>query len=125
MIFFTNYIFISKNWSMEEYVIKELIDFTCDTEGLLMVTFNLEGDPENGTRVIETGDYYYYAENICKGEGIYMSKEWEEGDTEGEGYYYAQFDFEEWMEDDHSEDTIKDFMYQYYNKENIPELENE
>jgi hypothetical protein len=111
---------------MEKYFIVEVLDYDCDNEGVLTVTFTLEGDPEGTYRFIERDDYYYFAEEMAKEDDSYMLKEWEEGDFEGEGYYYEQFDFREWKEYEHSEDLVKEFIYENYLKiGDLPEPENE
>ena len=106
-----------------DYVIGEIIFFDCEPDGLLTVTFRLESDPEEGYRELETDDYYYYAEELAKGDDDYMIKGWDEGDSDGEGSYYNQFDFREWLEYEHNERSIKEFIYEYYTKESLPELE--
>ena len=113
---------------MENYLIEEIIEQNCDSEGMLSVTFRIEGDPEDTYRFIETDEYYYFAEEMVKesDDDTYMLKEWEEGDFEGEGHYYSQFDFREWVEYEHSEDRIKEFIYEYYPEEgDLPTTENE
>lgn len=110
---------------MGKYIIEEVMEYDCDNDGMLSVTFRLEGDPADTYRFIETDDYYYFAEELAKDNGEYMVKEWEEGDFEGEGYYYEQFDFREWVEYEQSEDVVKEFIYeQYPEKEDLPDLKN-
>jgi hypothetical protein len=107
---------------MEKYLINEVIEFSCDGEGLLSVVFRLEEDPEEQVRVLESDEYYFYAEEISKENDTYMSKEWEEGDFEGEGYYYSQFDFREWLEYEHDEGTVKNFIYENIERGDLPLL---
>lgn len=109
---------------MENYVISEVIDFDCDDEGLLTVTFRIDGDPDDSYRTIEDNDYYYYAEDLCKDEDTYLVKEWDDGDN-GDGYYYTSFEFREWKDYEHSEDTVREFLYEYYpEKKDLPKLDN-
>ncbi len=111
---------------MGNYLIEEVIEYDCDNDGMLSVTFRLEGDPADTYRYVETDEYYYYAEEMAKEDDSYMLKEWEEGDFEGEGYYYNQFDFREWKEYEHSEDMVKEFIYDYYPDDgDLPDVENE
>jgi hypothetical protein len=107
---------------MEDYLISEVIEFNCDEEGVINVVFKLEEDSEEKVRVLESDDYYYYAEEICVEDGSYMTKEWEEGDFESEGHHYPQFDFREWLEFEHDEGSVKNFIYEYFKKEDLPEL---
>jgi|TARA_B110000211_G_C13993463_1_gene515118 hypothetical protein len=109
---------------MKKYIIEEVIEFECSNDGELTTQFRLEGDPDESYRqIVIDENYYYFAEDICKEEGIYLTKEWEEGDFEDEGHFYEHFDFKEWREYEHSEDTIKEFIYEYYEKNLLPEID--
>ncbi len=108
---------------MKEFIIEEVIDNDCDGDGFVTTKVKLIGDPDGSYRLIESEDYYYFAESICEEEGIYMTKEWEEGDIEDEGHFYEHFDFREWREYEHSEDMIKEFIYEYYSKDMLPEID--
>lgn len=111
---------------MGNYLIEKVIVCDCDNNGNLTVSFRIDGDPENTYRSIETDEYYYYAEEMSKDDDTYIVKEWEEGDFEGDGYYYGYFDFREWKNYEHNEDIVKEFIYEYCPEEgDLPELEYE
>ena len=107
---------------MEKYIIKEIYNIDCDNYGDLIVEFTLEDDSEGSYRILGTENYYYFAKELAKENEQYFTKEWEEGDFEDEGYYMDQFDFREWKEYEHSEEMVKEFIYKYYTKEELPQI---
>lgn len=112
---------------MGNYLIEELIEYHCDNSGVLTVTFRIEGDPDNTCRFLETDEYYYYAEETTKENDIFNS-EWENDDND-DTYndiddIYDRFDFKEWKNYEHSEEKVKEFIYEHYvNKNELPDLE--
>ena len=56
---------------MKKYIIEEVIEFECSNDGELTTQFRLEGDPDESYRqIVIDENYYYFAEDICKEEGI-------------------------------------------------------
>jgi hypothetical protein len=108
---------------MAEYTIIELLYYDCDKYGSLTASFRIEGDSEDTYRTIETDEYYYCAEKESSENDVYHTKEWEEGDLENDGFYYSHFDFSEWLEYEHSEEKVIEFIYDNYELEDLPEPE--
>lgn len=107
---------------MTDYTIEEVAYFHCETDGYLTVSFRLEGDPEDTYRNLETDEYYYCAKDESSRNNTYHTKEWDEGDFEG-GSYYSHFDFREWVDYEHNEEKVIEFIYDNYNKETLPQPE--
>ena len=108
---------------MTEYTITELAYYHCDDGGLLTASFRIEGDSEDTYRTIETDEYYYCAEKESSENGGYHTKEWEDGELDEYGYYYSHFDFSEWMDYEHNEEKVIEFIYDNYQLEDLPEPE--
>lgn len=108
---------------MVEYRIIELLYYDCDSSGLLTVSFKVEGDSEDTYRTIETDEYYYCAEKESEEDGSYHNKEWEDGDLDEYGFYYSHFDFSEWMDYEHNEEKVIEFIYDNYQLEDLPDPE--
>ena len=107
---------------MTDYRIEEVSYFHCETDGYLTVSFRLEGDPEDTYRNLETDEYYYCAKDESSRNNTYHTKEWDEGDFD-DGSYYSHFDFTEWMEYEHDEDKVIEFIYDNYTIETLPQPE--
>ena len=107
---------------MTDYTIEEVAYFHCETDGYLTVSFRLEGDPEDTYRNLETDEYYYCAKDESSRNNAYHTKEWDEGDFD-DGHYYAHFDFNEWMEYEHDEEKVIEFIYDNYTTETLPQPE--
>ena len=107
---------------MTDYTIEEVGYFNCETCGYLTVSFRLEGDPEETYRTLETDEYYNCAEKESNTHGEYHTKEWDEGDFE-DGSYYSHFDLTEWMEYEHDEEKVIEFIYDNYELEILPKPE--
>ena len=71
---------------------------------------------------LETDEYYNCAQKESNTHGEYHTKEWDEGDFE-DGSYYSHFDFTEWMEYEHDEEKVIEFIYDNYELEILPKPE--
>jgi hypothetical protein len=106
---------------MEEYFITEIIDIDCDENGYIVVKFLIEGDDPDHYRRIESEEYFDWVEEIYGSEEITLASEsddWDDDDYSRYGF----FDFSKWMEYEHGEESVKDFiLYLYEIKDELPE----
>tara|TARA_R110000824_G_scaffold160833_2_gene335784 strand:- start:2723 stop:3055 length:333 start_codon:yes stop_codon:yes gene_type:complete len=104
---------------MEEYFITEIIDISCDENGYIVVKFIIEGDQPDHHRKIESEEYFEWVEEIYGSDELISENGGDEWD-EDEYSITSFFNFSKWMEYDHGEETVKDFIR--YTYETIDEL---
>jgi len=104
---------------MEEYFITEIIDISCDENGYIVVKFIIEGDDPDHYRKLESEDYFEWVEEIYGSDELTTENNIDEWDEE-EYSIPSFFNFSKWMEYDHGEDTVKDFIH--FTCESIEEL---
>ena len=106
---------------MEEYFITEIIDISCDENGYIIVKFVIEGDEPDHYRKIESEEYFEWVEEIYGSDELHIENngaDWDEDEDTLTGF----FNFSKWMEYDHGEETVKDFIqYLYEIKDDLPE----
>ena len=104
---------------MEEYFITHIIDIDCDEEGYIIVKFEIEGDDAGYFRKIESENYFVWAEEIYGGDEITFENIGDDWDEEYNTPGF--FNFTKWMEYEHGEETVKDFInYTYETIEELP-----
>ena len=106
---------------MEEYFITEIIEIECDESGYIVVKFLVEGDDPDHYRIIESEEYFNWVEEIYGTDEIMLESSAADWD-EDEFSRYGFFDFSKWMEYDHGEESVKDFIHYLYEiKDELPE----
>jgi len=93
---------------MEEYVITEIIDIDCDEDGYLMVKFTIGGNSTPTQYQIESEDYFEWVEEVYGGDDLDSGGD---DDWDDDFNLTTFFDFAKWMEYEHGEETVKDFIY--------------
>lgn len=93
---------------MEKYFINNILEMDCDDNGYLNVKFMLEGDEENTYRNLLTDEYHYWVEeNFYDSDADVINEEWDDYTcVPNKG-----FDFIHWINYDHNEETVIEFIY--------------
>lgn len=95
------------------YTIKEIINCEVDDQGNISVSFILDSDEVDTLRVIESDDYYYFAEDKASEE--YFGNEWYETDFLSESdFETGEFNFKEWLDFEHCDEKVMEFIEEYY-----------
>lgn len=97
------------------YVIKEILECECDSEGFITVSFILDGDKDDTQRCIESVDYYYFAEEDASDKQEYFQSDWfESEDYNEEGFKTSGFNFIEWLDYEHCDEKVMEFIAEFY-----------
>lgn len=107
---------------MKDYIIEEIIETIFEKDKYILLKFKIEGDPNNGYREIEDGEYYYFCEEnyLNDFQSDYGGDYYEDEEID---YLDVNFDFDKWMNYYNDNDTIINYIYDnYHRKKDLPEF---
>lgn len=107
---------------MKDYIIEEIIETIFEKDKYILLKFKIEGDPNNGYREIEDGEYYYFCEEnyLNDFQSDYGRDYYEDEEID---YLDVNFDFDKWMNYYNDNDTIINYIYDnYHRKKDLPEF---
>ena len=101
------------------YTINEILEYESDLSGNLHCVFKLDGDDKGTVRVLSTDLYYEWLSKLDEYKEYYM-----ELDEEEEEYNFnPEFNFESWKNENECEDIVKEFIYENYSIDDLPDME--
>lgn len=102
---------------MKDYTIEEIIETIFEKDKYIIIKFKIEGDPNNGYREIEDGEFYYWCEENYLNDyhSDYMGDYFDDEEEENE-YLDVNFDYDKWIKIYDDNGTIINFIYDNYPK---------
>ena len=107
---------------MGKFFITEFLNIECDESGYLQVDFKVEGDDISFYRRLETDEYYdWVILNYMEDEETAVNEITD--DWENEEMNVITHTFNEWLLDQHGEDTVLNFIQEnVHSIEDLPQL---
>jgi hypothetical protein len=98
---------------MKNYIIEEIIEAIFEKDKYLTIKFKIGGDPNNGYREIEDGEFYYFCEEnyLNDYQSDYRDDYYEDEEND---YLDVNFDYDKWMNYYNDNDTIINYIYDNY-----------
>lgn len=106
-----------------DYRIKEILEYESDSSGFVRVEFRITGDPKDKVRYLESGSYVDWVESLDSNRRYTSESFGYELYDEDFHAPPAQFDFDEWKDENEDESFIKKFIYENFSINDLPDPE--